>query len=465
MDIKELISPGQTVCIIGLGVTGRAAVRYCLSRGAKVSVSDTRPEETFLRDEGAFVADNKLDWEAGRHSYDFLIKSNLLLPSPGIDLREPLFRSLADSGVCIAGELAVMAGQIDVPVVAITGTNGKTTVTSLIGNVLENSGKKVFVGGNIGTPLYEYCLTGSQYDAVIVEVSSFQLECSEHFAPDIAILLNITPDHLDRHGTLDDYINAKGRVFANQKSGGLAVINGDDPLCQKVSIPKDVETERFGCSEGCLLTISGEKDSFVTAEPKQERFHFSLNGAGGFACYNYAAAFLALRRLGLPLSTIERGFQKFTPLPHRCEFVSEIGGVTFINDSKATNTGAVIGALGQMANKVVLIAGGRGKGEDYRLLRKSVQEKVHDLVLIGESAGEIEGCLNDLVDCSRALTMEDAVAQAYNRAHAGDTVLLSPACASFDMFRSYGNRGDIFKAAVLELVEQKRMERGEYIVQ
>ena len=463
MDKIQLINPGQTVCVIGLGVTGRSAVRYCLSKGATVCVSDARPRETFLKEEEVFLKSNNVEWEAGGHTYDFLSKSDLLLPSPGIDLRTPLFRSLTDSGIRIAGELAVMAGQIDVPVVAVTGTNGKTTVTSLIGEVLTGAGQRVFVGGNIGTPLYEYCLTA--YDVIVVEVSSFQLESSGGFSPDIAILLNITPDHLDRHGTIEDYITAKGRVFTNQKSEMLAIVNGDDVLCQKVVLPKNVKIEQFGRSKSCFLEISDAQFVVHTSKQGQDDFSFSLNGLDGFTSYNYAAAFLALRRLGLSMIEIENGFQNFTELPHRLEFVAQVNGISFVNDSKATNTGAVIGALDRQKGDIVLIAGGRNKGDDFTLLRQSVEEKVHGLVLLGESAGEIEEGLHDLVTCKRVVTMEDAVTTAYRMARVGDTVLLSPACASFDMFSSYGNRGDIFKAAVMHLVEQELGNQGDSIVQ
>lgn len=460
MDKKQLIISGQTVCIIGLGVTGKSAVRYCLSRGAKVCVSDARSRDTFLNEETDFLKDHHVEWEAGGHTFEFLSKSELLLPSPGIDLRTQFFRSLTDAGIGIAGELAVMAGELDVPVVAVTGTNGKTTVTSLIGEVLTGTGKNVFVGGNIGTPLYEYRLTENHYDVIVVEVSSFQLECSGSFAPDISILLNITPDHLDRHGTIDGYIAAKERVFTCQKSDGLAIINGDDQLCQKIVIPKDVRVEQFGRSENCFLEISEAKFIVHTSNQAPEEFPFALNGLGGFSLYNYGAAFLALRQLGLSSFEIESGFQEFSNLPHRLEFVAKVNEISFINDSKATNTGAVIGALNQIKGDIVLIAGGRNKGDDFSLLRQSVDEKVHGLVLIGESAAMIEESLSDFVGCSNALTMEDAVNQAYEMARAGDTVLLSPACASFDMFSSYGNRGDIFKAAVMILVEKELSNPG-----
>jgi UDP-N-acetylmuramoylalanine--D-glutamate ligase len=460
MADKELIFPGQTVCILGLGVTGRAAVRYCLARGAKVRISDARSEERLLREEGDFIQENELEWEAGGHSFDFIVQSKVLLPSPGVDLRGPLYTSLLQVGVVIAGELAVVAPELQVPVVAVTGTNGKTTVTTLIGEVLAAKGIKVFVGGNIGTPLYEYCLAAESYDAVVVEVSSFQLETSGDFAPDIAILLNITPDHLDRHATMAGYLVAKERIFSKQREGQLAVINGDDPFCKQVVVPKNVEVQRFGRSDACFLQIRDRTFSLSSDDGSREDFLYEFEGSGGFASFNFAAAFLALRRLGLTQAQIDNGFRLFRALPHRLEFVAKYRGVSFINDSKATNTGAVVGALGNMNPGVVLIAGGRGKGDDYNLLRKSIEEKVHTVVLIGETAEKIKDSLDDIVVCLHAKTMEEAVSKAFAAASAGETVLLSPACASFDMFNSYGHRGNVFKAAVQEIAGERQLAGG-----
>ena len=460
MADKELIYPGQTVCILGLGVTGKAAVRYCLARGAKVRVSDARSEERFLLDEGQFLQENALEWEAGGHSFDFIVQSKVLLPSPGVDLRGPLYASLRQVGVIIAGELAVVAHEFDVPVVAVTGTNGKTTVTTLVGEVLAANGKKVFVGGNIGTPLYEYCLANESYDVVVVEVSSFQLEASGDFSPDIAILLNITPDHLDRHESMAGYIAAKEMVFSKQSEGQLAIINGDDPYCGQVVVAKGVKVERFSTSDDCSLQITDRMFRLATETGTREEFLYEFEDSGGFAAYNFAAAFLALRWLGLTHQQIDKGFRLFRALPHRLEFVAKCCDVSFVNDSKATNTGAVVGALEKMPQGVVLIAGGRGKGDDYRLLRKSVAEKVHTVVLIGEAAEEIQESLADIAVCLQAKTMEEAVSKAFAAASAGETVLLSPACASFDMFNSYGHRGNVFKTAVQEHNRQRQMQGG-----
>ncbi len=452
MKEAEFIQPGQTVCVVGLGVTGRSAVRYCLARGARVLVSDSRDEKQFLAGEGDFLEETRVEWEAGGNSYNFCSKSQILLPSPGIDLRNELFVALRNSDVIVAGELAVVSAELNVPVIAVTGTNGKTTVTSLIGDVLEKSGKRVFVGGNIGTPLYEYCLSESEYDVVVVEVSSFQLEKSGAFAPDIGVLLNITPDHLDRHGTIESYREAKGRLFCNQVRGNIAVVNGDDAECGCLKFPEGVDVLTFGRKNYNSLKIS--KTSFLVENDQGlEEFRHGLNGDDGFTSYNFAAAYAALKKYGLTDSEIAGGFSQFNGLPHRLEFVAKKDGVIFINDSKATNTGAVVGALEEMTNGVVLIAGGKGKGEDYTVLRKSIEQKVHTLVLIGEEARRMSEGLGDLAQCRMAATMEEAVTIAYQAAKSGDAVLLSPACASFDMFGSYGNRGDVFKHAVQELSE------------
>jgi UDP-N-acetylmuramoylalanine--D-glutamate ligase len=453
MKENTLISPGKIVCVIGLGVTGRAAVRYCLDRGAVVRVSDARIKEQFLEQEGAFIRQHQVEWEAGGHSADFCKECDLLLPSPGVDLRKEPFYSLEKAGTKIAGELAVVAGEIKVPVVAVTGTNGKTTVTSLIGEVLKKSGKRVFVGGNIGTPLYEFCHLMDGYDVVVAEVSSFQLETSGDFAPDIGILLNITPDHLDRHETIKEYIAAKARMFCNQSATGVGVINGDDPCCQQLVLPPGVTAITFGKGVNNSLQITDTSFCLIEKEGLRNEFFHGLDTGGGFTAYNYAAAYAALNKLGLTPVEIAKGFAEFSSLPNRLEFVAEKDKVVFINDSKATNTGAVIGALEEMETGVVLIAGGRGKGEDYSLLRKSVAEKVHTLVLIGEAAVELKKCLCDVTLCIDARDMEDAVNKAYNAAGHGDTVLLSPACASFDMFKSYGHRGDVFRKVVAALSE------------
>ncbi len=453
MKNEAMLYPGIKVAVMGLGVSGRAAVRYALHCRAEVLVSDNRPEQRFLAEEGAFLAETNVAWEAGGHSREFLNRAQLLLVSPGVDLALPLLKALQDDGVQIVGEFAIVAGLIKAPVVAVTGTNGKTTVTTLIGEILASTGKRVFVGGNIGTPLYEYLLNAEQYDVVVAEVSSFQLETAGNFAPDVGVLLNITPDHLDRHGSMDRYAQVKMQLFIHQQPGNVAIINGDDPLCRQLlpGLPSIVRT--FGADNSSSARV-GDNTITVQIDTLREEYQFAaLDRLNTITLMNYAAAILAARAQGCTQAQIMAGLKAFRPLPHRIEFVAEINGVSYYNDSKATNTGAVIGALEQFAGNVILIAGGRDKNDDFRLLRRSVAAKVKKLILIGEAAGLIEEALADLVPILAAQSMDEAVRTAAKNAGAGDVVLLSPACASFDMFNSYGHRGSEFKKAVLALAK------------
>jgi UDP-N-acetylmuramoylalanine--D-glutamate ligase len=446
-----MIYPGVKIAVMGLGITGRAAVRYCLHCGAEVFVSDSRPEQRFLAEEGELLATADINWEAGGHSREFLSRVDLLLVSPGVDLDLPLLKRLRSDGVKIAGELAVAAGQVDVPVVAVTGTNGKTTVTTLIGEIFKGAGRKVFVGGNIGTPLYEYLLHPEGYDMVVLEVSSFQLESAGDFSPDVALLLNITPDHLDRHISMERYVQAKMQLFMHQRQGAVAIVNGDDPLCRE--LPQGVRSvvRTLGTNDRCSAIIG---DNRITLSVDDEQEEYQLEGVGqvnDITLMNYAAAILAVRSQGCTRLQTQAGLNAFCPLPHRIEFVAEVNGVFYYNDSKATNTGAVIGALAQFPKNVILLAGGRDKGDDYRLLRESVLGRVKKMIVLGESAGLLTDALADVVDIIPARSMEDAVQTAARNADSGDIVLLSPACASFDMFTSYGHRGNEYKKAVLAL--------------
>ncbi|MGB3225329.1 MAG: UDP-N-acetylmuramoyl-L-alanine--D-glutamate ligase, partial [Desulforhopalus sp.] len=342
-----MLYPGIKVAIMGMGVTGRAAIHYGLHCGAEVLVSDSRPEQRFLDEEGEFLGTADIKWEAGGHSYEFLSQADLLLVSPGVDLELPLLKRLRDGGVKIAGELAAAAGQIDVPIVAVTGTNGKTTVTTLIGEILKSTGKKVFVGGNIGTPLYEYLVNPDGYDIVVAEVSSFQLESAGAFAPDVALLLNITPDHLDRHVSMEKYAQAKMQLFMHQRSGAVAILNGDDPLCRTISPQLQAVAQTFGTENQCTAVINNNRITLaVNGELEEYRFE-AMERINQIALMNYAAAILSVRSLGCSYLQTQAGLNAFCPLPHRIEFVAEINGVFYYNDSKATNTGAVIGALAQ----------------------------------------------------------------------------------------------------------------------
>ncbi len=457
MDKKLKISSGTKVAVMGLGVSGWAAVRYALHQKAEVFISDIRPEEKFAKEEG-FVDMEGIHLEIGEHTAEFLGQADIVIVSPGISVTTPLMDELHQKGVTVVGELAFAAAYVDKPVVAITGTNGKTTVTTLIGELLKGAGKRVFVGGNIGTSLFDYFLDPHGFDLLVLEVSSFQLESAGDFSPDVAILLNVSPDHLDRHGSLEEYRKAKMKIFSCQQEGDMAIINGDDPECAKLPENLLSETVMFGADEKFVAGISGND---VVLYPGSEREKYSLASTslkGQIGASNCAPAILAARYLGCSRMQIQRVLNTFSSLEHRMEFVHELGGVSYYNDSKATNTGAVVAALNQFEGKVILIAGGRDKGDDYTLLKPSVSEKVEMLVAIGESSDLLEKALLGSVNIVKAASMKDAVQKAAEGANPGDSVLLSPACASFDMFTGYDHRGRAFKEEVRALNNSRQIE-------
>lgn len=451
MDNKLQILPGVKVAVLGLGVSGRAAVKYALLQGAEVFVSDIRPADKLIREEADLFCRTGINWETGKHSVEFLAQAELVIVSPGISSTSPLISELRLRDLTITGELAFADGRVDKPVIAITGTNGKTTVTTLIGELLRKAGKRVFIGGNIGTSFFDYLSEPEDFDIVVLEVSSFQLENGGAFSPHIAVLLNLSPDHLDRHGSFGKYCEAKMKIFSSQKIGDVAIINGDDPFCRQLSENILSERKFFGIDEEFEGGISGGDVVLYTGGEK-ERYRpraAALKNRTGL--YNCAPAIIAARLLGCSRMQIQSVLDTFSPLEHRMEYVTNIDGTEYYNDSKATNTGAVAAALSHFGNKVVLIAGGRDKGDDYSLLQPSVAAHVKTLIVIGESAGLLEAALKGAADIVRAESMRDAVEKARGAAEEGDSVLLSPACASFDMYSGYGQRGTAFKEEVRAL--------------
>ncbi len=451
------IQQGSVVAVIGFGVTGRSAVRYVLACGGQPIVSDSRGVAEFA-EMATELEDLGIEWEAGGHNVEFLQRADLVLLSPGVSLQEPVVSLLRKKRIPIYGELALLAPVLEksgAKVVAVTGSNGKTTVTSLIGEVLRKAGRKVFIGGNIGVPLYEFFLNNEKTAEIIVaEVSSFQLECAGQFAPDIAILLNISSDHLDRHGDMVKYTAVKMALFSAQNAGQVAIVNENIACCQNDKTVFHGQRLLFGCNRGANAII--EDDCLILSDGKEQKKLSLPFGTVGFAAENFAAAALALRLLGIAADTLEGFFAEFIRPPHRLEEVADIDGVLYINDSKATNTGAVLGALRQQNRSVLLIAGGRGKGEDYSLLCEQVRAKVRSLVLIGEAAAEIAEALKKCTRIVYASSLETAVTIASGLAVRGDVVLLSPACTSYDMFSDYAQRGECFRKAVALLQEAKR---------
>jgi len=450
---------GDTVAVVGFGRAGQSMVHYLCEIGIRVLVSDIRNYSSLSTAERDLVERCVAEFEGGGHSTGFLSRADLILLSPGVNQNHSVLQKVAQMGTPIVGELALAADKFKAPVIAVTGTNGKTTVTELIGAMLKAAGRRVFVGGNIGTPIGQYLLSEEDYDAVVLEISSFQLELCGDFVPDVGILLNITPDHLDRHKTVEKYAAAKMRIFQGGSERTFSVINGDDPLCRdemaRYAGELPVNWMRFGSDpdfESALV------NSRIVLNQKQE---YELHGTamGNLSgMLNSAAALLGVTPFELKHETLQQVIGDFQPGKHRLQQVDCFDGVTYVNDSKATNTGAVNNGISQIGGSIILIAGGRDKGDDYSLLRDSVAAHVKRLILIGEAAPEISAALDDLVPVERPADLSEAVALAAASAAPGDTVLFSPACASFDMFSDYKHRGDCFIEAVQHLGEKNGAE-------
>ncbi|NIA05916.1 MAG: UDP-N-acetylmuramoyl-L-alanine--D-glutamate ligase, partial [Proteobacteria bacterium] len=450
--------------VVGLGASGLAAVRFLHGLGLRVSVSESRPETGIAESDLALLRRLGVALESGGHTTGFFAGAGLVVPSPGVPLDLPVLEYVAAQGAAIVGELALAAGRIRVPVVGVTGSNGKTTVTSLLGDLLRAGGRRVFVGGNIGTPLLDYLQDPGDAEVVVLELSSFQLELSGEFRPDVALFLNLSPDHLDRHGSMERYGAAKRRIFANQGPGDIAIVGADDPLVMAAAVTTAGTVLRFGRSPRVEARVTESGVSLVgyfAGEKVNETYDLRETGLNSAVNrLNAAAAILAARSLGCRPGACRTGLAGYTLPGHRMAVVAEIDGVLFVDDSKGTNIGAVAAALASCRGPVVLIGGGRDKGSDFTLLRPSVERHVRRLVLIGEAADAMAAALGSLVPVSRAAGMEDAVSRAAAAARPGDTVLLSPGCASFDMFTGYAERGRLFQQAVADLRRTRRAASG-----
>jgi UDP-N-acetylmuramoylalanine--D-glutamate ligase len=440
----------KRVLVVGLGRSGVAAAQLCAARGARVTVTDNRA----AGDLGAALAalPAGVAQELGGHPEAVFTGADLIVLSPGVPEIAPL-RAARATGVAITGELELASRFVAAPLVAITGTNGKSTTTTLCGAILAETGRPTFVGGNLGEPLAEAVGTpaAGAGGICVVEASSFQLETVESFRPRVAALLNITADHFDRHDGIEGYAAAKARIFHAQRSGDFAVVNADDPLAMRVS--EGVAARRVVFSTERRLTEGGwlDGDSLVLRLPgaAEERYPAQLPAlTGKHNQANALAALLAGRLAGATPEEARRGLLGFRALPHRMELVGEADGVVYFDDSKGTNVGAVVAALAGFPRPVVLIAGGRDKGGDYAPLAAALGAVGRGAVLIGEAADRIAAALPGSLPVKRAATMEEAVRSAAALARPGDAVVLSPACSSFDMFRDYAHRADVFRAAV-----------------
>jgi UDP-N-acetylmuramoylalanine--D-glutamate ligase len=446
---------GMRAVVLGLGTAGFATVQFLLHRHLRVAVSDVRCREQIDAEILACLRSMEVELETGGHSAAFCTKADALVPSPGVPLDLPVLKAAREQGLPVVGELALAAGLFQAPVIAVTGSNGKTTVTSLIGELLLAAGRTPFIGGNIGTPLLEYFNDPDRYDVVVLELSSFQLDLAGAFRPDIGVLLNISPDHLDRHGSLEAYTAAKLCIFSGQQAGDIAIFGDDDPVVASIQPNTGVFGYRFGTGPHCAARIDeGMVHLNVRHQGNVRRESYDLREtklASSINRLNAAAAILVTALHGSSRQAINAGLAAFIPPPHRMTEVAVIAGVRFINDSKATNVGALQAALAGCSAPVILIAGGRDKGGDYMLLRDVVAQRVKHLVLLGEAAPLMAAALDMIVPTLLVASMEDAVRASMAVAEAGDVVLLAPGCASFDMFSGYAERGRVFCESVHRL--------------
>jgi UDP-N-acetylmuramoylalanine--D-glutamate ligase len=454
MTKKQMPLQGKRALVLGLGVSGQAAARLLLKRGARVVIRDdasdalTKERAAALWTMGAQVELNgapPLD-----ESFDFAVLS------PGISLQTPLARRVLAKGTEIISELELGWRFCRCPVIGITGTNGKTTTTELVTAVLKAAGKRAVAAGNIGVAFCEVAEMSDQLDAVVLEVSSFQLETIEKFRPQVSVLLNITPDHFDRYASMRDYTFAKARIFHNQKAADFAVLNAAT-ASQLESLGIQIKARRatFAPVGSGLRADLWLQDGVIHGRRGYLRGKvLAMNETqlrGPHNAENIMAALAVGNLLAVPRDTMLTAIKMYQPQPHRMEVVAEFNGVTFINDSKATNTDALEKALLTFASRVVLIAGGKDKRLDYAALKPLVAEKARCVVLLGEAAPKIAAAWGDTVRCVTANDLKQAVALAFAAAQRGDAVLLSPACSSFDMFRNYAERGDEFRRLAREI--------------
>ena len=441
MDVNE-----KRVVVLGLGISGMEAAQLLQDQGAHVTVRDNATADAKVNQRAEALRRLRISVELGeaimaRDRFDFCVLS------PGIPANAPLVHRLRQAGLPMFGELEVAYRFCKCPIVAITGTNGKTTTTELIAAVLAAGGRRTKASGNIGTAFSAAVRDSAKLDVMVVEVSSFQLEQIVEFRPRISVHLNLTPDHLDRYGSMEEYEAAKWQIFRNQTAADYAIVNTNLRLpeiaAQKITFNAAGGPDAApGAADYQLI------DGWLVARGEQVLEQSRTNLAGPHNAENMLAALAVADLYHVPREAAIRALCDYKPLPHRCEKVGVIDGVTFINDSKATNIDALEKALQAMRAPVVLVAGGKDKGLDFSGLRPLVREKVKAVVLIGQMTEKLFAIWNSAVPCVRAATLAEAVAQARLHAMPGDVVLFSPGCSSFDMFKDFEDRGDQFRALI-----------------
>jgi len=440
----------KQIIIVGAGKSGLALCDYFCHLGARVVLSDRRAHSDVS--DLLEVIDNRIVLDLGGHTPALFEQADLVVVSPGVPLTIPAIESAMKASVKVIGEIEVAWQALQVPTIGITGTNGKSTTTALLGEIFAQWGKRTFVGGNLGVPLIT-ATNRHNWDWLVVELSSFQLETVDRFRPRWSLLLNLSEDHLDRYPDLQSYRNAKLRIFENQQSSDFAVVNLDDPEVMQLSAASPAVKIGFSSSSVPDAGMGVAGDRIVWRWQGQEQ-HFAteqLQLRGTHNLENVMAAMIPPLVEGCPADLAWQAVCGFAGLEHRMRLVRELDGVAWYNDSKGTNVGSVIKSLAGLQSPVTLIAGGKDKGGDYRPLRPAVTGKVGELILLGEAAGRIASALEGCCRIHRANDLREAVDIARRLTPQGGSVLLSPGCSSFDMFRSFEERGEVFTRTVLEL--------------
>ena len=438
----------KRVLIVGLGKSGISACRWLIRQGADVTIGDIQPE-TALNDELLSQARGlgaKL--EIGAHRTETFVSSEMIIVSPGVPLDIAPLKAAREKKIPVIGEMELASRLFDTPILAVTGTNGKTTVVSLLESMIRGSGAKLFVGGNIGTPVMDYVLGERDADYVLLEVSSFQLDTMEHFRPELSILLNISPDHLDRYSDYEAYVRSKISIFRNQGPGHYAILNDDDAELAAFHPEGGMSVLRYGMERKAHRNAYLEDRAIITFIPGKGKQYFDTMGfrlPGRHNLQNLMGTILAGLALGLEPGIIQEAINNFKGLPHRLEVVGRVRGVEFYDDSKATNVESAVRSIESFDKPLILIAGGRHKGADYSPLVKAAEGRVKRAIFLGEAKNLMAASFKNIIPFDLVDSMEDAVSQAFLKAEDNDVVLLAPACSSFDMFTDYSHRGEVFK--------------------
>jgi UDP-N-acetylmuramoylalanine--D-glutamate ligase len=480
MELKD-----KRVLVVGLGKSGVASALFLKAHGARVAVSDTKSGDE-LRNEIPVLLDHGVTVETGGHGDRTFRGQDMIVVSPGVPADAPPLVQARAQGVKVIGEIELAAHFLPGPIVAITGSNGKTTTTTLAGEIMTAAGFPALVGGNIGTPAISLVERAQAETVIVLEVSSFQLETIQTFRPKVAVVLNVTPDHLDRHRTFEAYTDAKARIFENQQASDFTVLNADDPTCVAMATRTRAQVFWFSrqkevqhgaeVRDGAIVfrdaraagkevkpRLSAGPDSvFIGPSERQTIMLVSeipLKGAHNLE--NVLAAVCAGVLMGCAPEKIRQAVREFKAVEHRLEFVASIGGVDYYNDSKATNVDATIKALESFPANIHLILGGKDKGSDYTVLNDLLRKRVKRVYTIGAAAAKIESQIvsskGGAPEIVRAETLEHALRKAHAAAQPGDVVLLAPACASFDQFKNYEHRGQAFKEIVRALAADTKV--------